>query len=153
MNKIVACILSISCLAAFTAFQAADGPACDSKNLKDKAKKTLDPYKYDSAKLTKIAYKTKESVKEVEVPLFIGEKYRFVFNTETISKTVVINIYNKDKDSKNRKLLFSTQDAPTAEKEHVWEHTHAMKVFVDYSIPPADSTAAAGCVLFMLGYQ
>ncbi len=153
MHKLTTCLFLFVCVSVFSAFQASDGASCDSKNLRERAKKTLDPFKYDSAKLTKITYKTKESVKEVEVPLFIGEKYRFVFNTEGISKPVIISVYNKDKDARTRKLLFSTEGTPAAEKQQVWEHTHSMKVFVDYSIPAADSTATPGCVFFMLGYQ
>jgi hypothetical protein len=141
------------CLSVLPAFQAAEQGQCDSKTLKEDSKKTLENYKYDSAKLTKIGYKTKESVKEIEVPLFLGEKYRFIFNTATISKTVVINVFKKDKESRNRKLLWTSKDDAPSIKEHIFEHTHSMKVFVDYTIPPADSSALPGCVLFMLGYK
>jgi hypothetical protein len=153
MKKFILGALALISFAVFSAFQGTDGPACDQKVLKDKAKKALDPYKYDSAKLTKITYKKKESVKEVEVPLFLGEKYRFVFNTETLKTLVVINVYNKDKESKNRKLLFTTKDAPSDKREHVWEHGRSTKVYVDYDVPAGDSTSVPGCVLFMLGYK
>jgi hypothetical protein len=153
MNRILIGLISFLLFTFCCGFQTSDEPVCDSKSLKEKARKTMDPYKYDSAKMTKIAYKAKESLKEVEVPLFLGEKYRFVFNTETISKPVIINVYNKDKEARNRKLLWTSKDDPATLKEHIFEHTHAMKVFVDYAIPPTDSTAAPGCILFMLGYK
>jgi len=140
-------------LTVLQSFQDVEQGQCDSKMLKEDSKKVLDIYKYDSSKLTKIGYKTKESVKEIEVPLFLGEKYRFIFNTTSIVKPVIINVFNKDKESRNRKLLWSSKDDPASLKEHIFEHTHSMKVFVDYTIPPADSSASPGCILFMLGYK
>ena len=84
--------------------------ACDPKNLKDKAKSQLDPYEYDSGKITKLKHTGKEQVKEIEIPMFIGEKYRLAFNLVALKKNVEISIYNKDKESKNRKLLYSNND-------------------------------------------
>jgi hypothetical protein len=153
MRKFILGILSIFTLSVLSSFQTTQDSPCDSKLLKEKSRKTLDPYKYDSAKLTKITYRKKEFMREIEVPLFIGEKYRCVFNTETMSKGIVINVYNKDKDARSRKLLYTTKDAPATQTEHVWEHAHSTKIFVDYAIPAGDSTSTAGCVLFMLGYK
>ncbi len=153
MRKFIIGTFSFFMLTVLSSFQTVKDSSCDSKALKEKSRKALDPYKYDSAKLTRITYRSKEFLREVEVPLFIGEKYRCVFNTETLSKGIVINVYNKDKDSRNRKLLFSTKDAPVTRTEHVWEHGHSTKIFVDYSVPAGDSATAPGCVLFMLGYK
>lgn len=148
-----ACMFYLSFITlALCAFQAADRP-CDSKSLKEKAKKTLDPYNYDVAKVTRIMYKDKPSFKEIEVPLFIGEKYRLVFNTEALPKNVVINLYNRGKDSKKRKLVFSTKDAAPDTKEFSFDYSFANKIFINYDIPPADSAAGSGCVVFMLGYK
>ncbi|HKC69689.1 MAG TPA: hypothetical protein VKG26_15735 [Bacteroidia bacterium] len=126
---------------------------CDAKVLKEKAKKQLEPYTYDMSKLTHITYKTKPWLKEIEVPLFIGEKYRLVFNTELLPKPIVINIYNRDKDSKKRKLLFTTKDAPADKKEFAFDLTMARKAFIDYEMPVGDSTADGGCLIFMMGYK
>ena len=43
------------------AFQGGD-VLCNAKELKEKAKVALEPYKYDSAELTRIIYKAKETV-------------------------------------------------------------------------------------------
>lgn len=125
---------------------------CNAKELKEKAKDMLDPYKYDSSELTRIMYKKKESVKEVEVPLFIGEKYRFCFNMDAVPKTVEVQIYNKDKESKNRKLLFSSKDQGD-KKEFQFEISKSRHVFVDYIIPPVETGAYAGCAVFAVGYK
>lgn len=109
MEKMIKPLFSIVIVFVLMAFQNGD-VLCNAKELKEKASNSLEPYKYDSAELTRILYKSKETVKEVEVPLFIGEKYRIVFELEALPKQVEVQIYNKDKDSKNRKLLFSSKD-------------------------------------------
>ena len=81
MKKIIKPIVSIILVFVLMAFQGGD-VLCNAKDLKEKAKNTLEPYKYDSSELTRILYKKKESVKEIEVPLFIGEKYRMVFELD-----------------------------------------------------------------------
>ncbi|GAB4135809.1 MAG: hypothetical protein Fur0041_10120 [Bacteroidia bacterium] len=128
---------------------------CDSKALKENAKAKLDPFKYDSGKVTRIMYKNKNQMKEIEVPVFIGERYRFVFNMEGITRDVIVNIYNKDKESKNRKVIWSSKDAKATDKMYVFEPDAAkFKFYVDYDIPAVkDSLPAAECLVFMLGYK
>jgi hypothetical protein len=152
MKKLIHTLLSFIIVICTTSFQTGD-ILCDAKTLKEKAKDALDPYKYDSAELTRIVYKKKESIKEVEVPLFIGEKYRFAFVLEALPKSVEIQIYNKDKDSKNRKLLFSSKDGGIDRKEIQWEVSKVRHVFVDYIIPPTETGSYSGCAVFMVGYK
>ena len=151
MKKITISFLALLLMLVCMAFQHGN-ILCNAKELKDKASLLLDPYKYDSSELTKIIYKTKESVKEVEVPLFIGEKYRFVFELEALPKHVEVQIYNKDKDAKNRKLLFSSKDMGD-KKEFEFDVTRVRTVYIDYIIPVAEEGAQTGCAVFMLGYR
>jgi len=144
-------VIALVTVFVFTGFKAGQEP-CSARDLKEKTKDLLDPYKYDSSELTRIQYKNKETLKEVEVPLFIGETYRLVFNTEALPRPVEINVYNKDKEAKNRKLLFSSKGSPAATKQFTFEHSKARRVFIDYIIPK-DSLNSAGCVVFMLGYK
>ena len=152
MKKIITPFVSIVILCLLTAFQGGD-VLCNSKELKEKAQQLLYPYKYDSSELTRIIYKKKETVKEIEASLFIGEKYRFVFELEALPKQVEIQIYNKDKDSKNRKLLFSSKDAGADKKEIQFEISKVRRVFVDYIIPPTEEGSYSGCAVFMVGYK
>lgn len=145
-------LLAFVIIFSLMSFQGGD-VLCDAKALKEKAKSMLDVYKYDSSELTKLVYKKKESVKEVEVPLFIGEKYRFCFNMEAVPKGVEIQIYNKDKDSKNRKLLFSAKDMGPDKKEAVFEISKSRHVYVDYVIPPTETGSYSGCAVFAIGYK
>jgi hypothetical protein len=88
----------------------------------------------------------------VEVPLFIGEKYRFVFELEALPKQVEVQIYNKDKESKNRKLLFSSKDMGD-KKEFLFEVAKVRHVYVDYVVPPTEAGSYSGCAVFMVGYK
>lgn len=153
MNNFFKPLLSVLIVVGLTSIQGGDTILCNAKVLKEKAENLLDPYKYDSSELTKIIYKKKESVKEVEVPLFIGEKYKIVFVTEALPKAVEIQIYNKDKESKNRKLLFSLKGADATKKDIQFEVSKSRHVFVDYVIPPVEEGSYSGCVVFAVGYK
>jgi hypothetical protein len=151
MKKIIKPIVSIILVFVLMAFQGGD-VLCNAKELKEKAKNMLEPYKYDSSELTRILYKKKESVKEIEVPLFIGEKYRMVFELEALPKQVEVQIYNKSKDSKNRKLLFSSKSLGD-KKEFMFEVSKVRQVYVDYIVPPTEEGSYSGCAVFMVGYK
>jgi len=153
MNKIFKPLLTLFVLVGLMSFQGGDTILCDAKQLKEKAKEGLDPYKYDSSELTRIMYKTKETVKEVEVPLFIGEKYRFCFNMEALPKAVEIQIYNKSKDSKNRKLLFSSKEGGIDRKVIQFEVSKSRQVYIDYIIPPTETGSYSGCAVVAIGYK
>ncbi len=145
-------IVSLTFIFGFTAIQSADN--CDKKTLTASCKKRLEDYKYDSQKFTKINYKNKAQQLEVEVPVFIGEKYRLVFNTSALPKGIVVSVYTKDKESKKRDAIYSTKDLKSGEKEFTFDAPRARKMFVDYDVP-SDSTnqQLSGCMVFMIGYK
>lgn len=135
-------------------FQSANN--CDPKKLKDEVKNELGEYNYDISKLTRFTYKNKPHVKEAEIELYYGEKYRLIFNTSEVPVPIVISLYNKDKDHKNRKLLYTSKNESPDKKVFVFEYTHARRIFIDYEIP-ADTTKSgnilSGCVMFVMGYK
>lgn len=135
-----------------TNFQTGD-LLCNTKELKEKAQDGLDPFKYDSSELTHIVYKNKESIKEIEVPLFIGEKYKLVFVTQALPKPVEIQIYNKGKESKNRKLLFSSKQTGADAKEIQFEISKTRQIFINYIVPPVETGSYSGCSVFAIGYK
>lgn len=132
-------------------FQSEESAECNAKELKDKAKTVLDPYTYDSGKLTKLKYTAKNQVKEIEIPMFIGEKYRLSFNLNALKKYVEINIYNRDKDNPKRKLLFSNKDK--YEKEFIFDVSKYRNIYIDYVIPAGTVGEDLGCAVFVLGYK
>jgi len=118
-NKIKS--ISLFCLLIIlVSFQSGD-VLCNSKDLKDKAKKQLDPFNYDNFELTRINFRNKETFKEIEIPLFIGEKYRVVFEMEALPKQVMVEIYNRERENKKRKLLFTSKDIPADKTEFIYE--------------------------------
>ena len=127
---------------------------CDAKALKDEIKGKLKPgYKYDSSKITRIAFKNEEQGKEIEVPLFIGEKYKFIFNTKAVSEPVEIAIYNKPAGSKRRKELYSNKkEMKDGSKIFTWEPDKSRKMYINYKIPPSKDEDR-GCIVFLLGYK
>lgn len=153
MYLVVRNFLSIIIVFIFMSFQTGDPLLCDAKELKEKAEDLLDPYKYDSSELTKIIYKENQTIKEVEIPLFIGEKYKVVFVTEALPKALDIQVYNKGKDSKNRKLLYSYKSAGQDKKNINFEVSKSRHIYIDYVIPPAEEGSFIGCVVFAVGYK
>lgn len=126
---------------------------CTSSASRKKAKVELKPYQYDAGKTNKFTFKNKEQFREIEVPLFLGERYRFVFNTEGLPQPIGIEIYDKKKESKNRTLLFSNKDVPGDQTQFTFEPEKSKKLYIDYSVPVTNDTIKKGCVLFVLGYQ
>jgi hypothetical protein len=126
---------------------------CDAIALKAELKRELRPdFKYDSSKSTRFTYKNKKQVKEIEVPLFMGERYRFLFNTYGLPKNVEIEIYNKKSDNKKRKLLYSLEPK---EGQYIYsfEPDKSRKMYVNYTIPETKEVELKGCIIFVLGYN
>ena len=152
-SRLFISLFGIALLASATSFGQAD-LSCDAKKLKGDIKGELKPdYKYDSSKITRVIFKDKSQIKEVEVPLFIGEKYRFVFNTNSLPKPVEINIYNKKAGSSKRKLLYSSSKEKDTDNIFVWEPDKSRKMYINYKIPAGSAADERGCVVFLLGYK
>lgn len=152
MKKIILICFFSSFL--FLAFSLSTTQECNSTELKKAARALLKPYKYDSAKLTKYTFKDQPQKLEVEVPLFIGEKYRFIFNSQAMNQKIGISIYNKKNGSKKRELLFSNESIPDSQEQFMFEPGKGRKLFVNYDIPAnQDSVVKKGCVLFLVGFE
>ena len=157
MNKriiFLTVVLAAIVATGFTVVQKAKD-MCNAVEMKKKCKPLMDPYNYDSAKLTRLALTKKPIKQETEVPLSLFGKYRLVFNTSQMPKKIGINVYNKDKSSKKRELLFSNKDSLETNTELIFNpEKNTRKVFVDYDVP-SDSLnlKIKGCVYFMLGYK
>ena len=128
--------------------------ACNSIEAKKKCKQALSPdYEYDASKSTKFTLRTKKQFKELEVPLYIGERYRFVFNTEGMPQPVDIEVYDKMYEAKNRTLLFSSREKAKGKTQYIFEPEKSKRVYIDYNVPPTNDTIKKGCVVFALGYK
>lgn len=127
---------------------------CDATALKLDLKKELKPeYKYDSSKTSRFSYKTKKQVKEIEVPLYMGEKYKFLFNTKGLTRDIGIEIYNKPTGHKKRQLLFKLEPK---EDQHIYafEPTKSRKMYVNYFIPEVEQASEIrDCMIMVVGYR
>lgn len=130
----------------------AGGKMCD-KQKREMLKKELKPYYYSSMKnMSVLTSDKKDYHHEVRVPLFSGEKYRFVFNIEGISEHVNINIYNKPKGEKRRKLVYSTESAGSGQSMYVFQPKVSDPLFIDFHFEKTE-TIEQGCIMMMLGYR
>jgi len=127
---------------------------CPSTQLKNAVKPMLKPdFRYDSSKITRINNSGEAKVTEVEVPLFIGEKYKFIFNTSELQDDVVISVYNKKIGKKNRELLYSNKEEMDGKAATFqWEPEKSRTMYINYEMPKTDA-ASQGCVVFLLGYR
>ncbi len=131
------------------------GQACDSDAIVESSKKMLEPYKYDAAKVSKIRLSDEKQRGEIEVPLFWGEKYRFVFDRSGAPQKVEVEIYDKESGKNNRKLLFSSAQLPDSKEQFVYEPERSNSLYVNYVIPPQKegNEDGSGCMAFVLGYK
>lgn len=128
---------------------------CVAADLKNELKPLLKPeYKYDSSKITRILYKKDAFQTGIEVPLFMGEKYRFLFNTAGLPKDVEINIYDKKPGNKNKKALFTLSEVKESGKHlYSFEPEKSKKMYIVYTIPAVEEEDLKGCLVFLLGYK
>lgn len=124
---------------------------CDTRTLKKEGITELNPFYYSAAKVNIINYDYKASRKEIEVPLFKGEKYKMVFNKKGLPQDVLIEIFDRDKTHEHRKPVFTTEGSNTDVVSYSPEKSR--KMYVRYTIPKADDVKESGCLVFLLGYQ
>ena len=153
MKKLLASLILTFSLIVGTSSALQTTFVCPSTDLKNEIKPLLKPdYKYDSSKITRIQANGDSSLREVEVPLFIGEKYKFIFNTAQLQKDVIINVYNKKAGKGNRELLYTNKSEIDGKKTTFeWEPDKSRTMYINYEIPKG--TTGDGCVVFLLGYR
>ncbi|MGB0887615.1 MAG: hypothetical protein ACPGSL_05805 [Vicingaceae bacterium] len=150
MRKISAYLI-IALTFTLVSFQADQG--CDASALKAELKPGLQPgYKYDSAKTSTFEYKTNAHGREIEVPLFMGEDYIFLFNTKGLAENIKIEIYSEKIGNKKRKLLYSL-DHKEGKNVYAFKPEKSRKMYVNYTIPGVEEKGLRGCMVFVLGYQ
>lgn len=151
-KKLIYIVLTVF---AFTFIAATQIPEeFDSRALKAELKLKLKPdFKYDSSKTSRFTYKSKELTKEIEVPLYMGEKYRFLFNTAGLPKDVKVEIYSKPLGHKKRKRLYQIEKQ---EGQHIYmfDPEKSRKMYVTYTTSVVeDEEGLRGCLVFLVGYK
>lgn len=129
--------------------------SCDATALKAEMKQELKPdYKYDSSKITRFTTSADFQGKEIEVPLFPTEKYRFVFDVAGADKNFQIYVYDQKLGTKGRKALFALKNVREEGKNvYVYEPSGKNKLYITYVVPPSLDGVKDICAAFMLGYK
>ncbi|MDG1476051.1 MAG: hypothetical protein P8Q14_02795, partial [Vicingaceae bacterium] len=138
---------------AFTLVSFQSNQGCDATALKNELKPGLKPgYKYDSSKTSSFTYNKKAQGREIEVPLFMGEEYLFLFNTNGLSEDIKIEIYSEKIGHKKRKLLYNLEKEE-GKSIYSFKPTKSRKMYVNYTIPGVEESGLRGCMVFVVGYQ
>jgi len=152
-NLLIKIALPVALLMSITSFAQTTTAECDATALKGDLKPLLKPeFKYDSSKTTRFSYSSKKQIKEIEVPLFMGEKYRFLFNTAGLPKDIKVEIYSKAHDNSKRKLLYALEQEE-GKTTYTFEPTKSRKMYINYTIPESTEEELRGCMVFLLGYK
>lgn len=151
MKKLISIFIILPLL---FSFQADVKDFCNDKEAKNKAIKLLGEYSYSSSKTSNFFFVNNEQIREIEVNLFEGEDYRFIFNNEYLPQTVEVRIYDKPKESKFRKMLFTSKDQPS-QNSFIFEPSWKYKdIYINYVVPASESEEInKGCAVFVVGYK
>jgi len=150
MKKITSYLLI---LLSFTLVSFQDEQGCDAAALKAELKPGLKPaFKYDSSKTSKFIYSKNAQRRQIEVPLFMGEDYIFLFNTDGLPENIKIEIYSEKIGHKKRKLLYSLEQNES-ENIYSFKPTKSRKMYVNYTIPGVEEEGLQGCMVFIVGYK
>ncbi|KAA3651476.1 MAG: hypothetical protein DWP98_03025 [Bacteroidetes bacterium] len=144
-------IIAILAVVTFAFKPISGDTSCDSKALKKEGITSLDPFYYSSSKVSTITYDYRAQRKEIEVPLFKGEKYKMVFNKKGLPKDVIVEVYDKDKDHNGRTPIFTSEGKDG--NIISFEPEKSKKMYVNYIVPASKGTDETGCLVFVLGYQ
>lgn len=141
-------------LPALFAFQGDINDLCDEKAAKQEALKMLGEYSYSTSKTSSFFFINNEQIREIEVNLFEGEDYRFVFNNQYLPENVEVRVYDKSKENKYRKMLFTSKDQPS-ERMFIYEPSWKYRdIYINYIVPASENEKITkGCAVFVLGYK
>ena len=86
------------------------------KDFRKSCRIALRPFRYDGSLTTHFTYKEFDYSKEVEIATIQNENYRLSFNSMGIfNEPIIIKIYDKPKNYKNRVLLYEISDVANSE--------------------------------------
>lgn len=127
---------------------------CNISALKSKLTAMLGNYKYDSSKITHFSFNGNKQEKTISLPLFEGEHYKLLFNTNAMPDGVEINIYNESSHKNKKKLIYSNKkELKDGKKIFSFTPQKGNVLLIEYSVPKGENPGSVGCVVFLMGYQ
>lgn len=134
----------------------ADG-SCNWEDIKKDCEDLLKPYKYYAFKVSRIEFGTESQFKEIQIPLFRGSEYRFVFNTAALPEDVKIQIWNAPAEFEGRKLIYEAEKGKDLVVYDPPKTKVNNRIFINYVIPASAKTefgeSSSGCVVFYSGFK
>lgn len=152
IKKSLSAIFLVGLLFTLAAFQTNNPAECDVEEALKTCKSNLSPFSFQDRKTITYDYKGDSQMKEYSIQLFDGEEYRFVLNRK-YAPGVEFEVYNKSKDHKKRKLLYSSVDDTNKGVLLTFEPVTIPNVYVDVIIPGGVTDRDQGCVTMMIGYE
>lgn len=122
----------------------------------------LDTLQYDGTQVTYFKYRDQTYYKGVQVPVFLRDRYYFLFSGAAANEKVSIEFYDKPPESNNRLLLFEIKNISEDEafinindlrermKVYGESPDDLRSVFVDYKIKKGKGDR--GAIVLVLGY-
>lgn len=152
IKKILSFVFIVGVLISLSAFQTDNPAECDAEEALSTCKKNLSPFYFQDRKTVTFDYNSETQTKEYDIQLFDGEEYRFILN-RTHAPGVEFEVYNKSKDNKKRKLLYSSKEDTNKGSLLIFEPLTIPHVYVDVIIPGDVDGRNQGCVTMMVGYE
>lgn len=152
IKKSLSIVFILGVLLSLSAFQTNNPAECDVEEALKTCKKNLSPFSFQDRKTITYDYTSQSQMKEYAIQLFDGEEYRFVLN-RTYAPGVEFEVYNKSKDHKKRKLIYSSKEDDNKGNLLTFEPITIPNIYVDVIIPDGVNNRDQGCVTLMVGYE
>ena len=138
----------------FASFSGKVYSQCKSKGIVKGCKKNLTPFKYSGAAVNDFVIDEKSKKVELEFTAYQGQNYRLIFcSSGNFTEDVKINIYDKRKNVKTRKVIYDTNSG-IENLFWVFEPPKTGNYFIEYEVPAsADGTKKDACMMLIIGYQ
>jgi hypothetical protein len=130
--------------------------ACKRSEAIQSVKKEMVPFRYERTTTTNITFKNYDQVREVAIPLFFDNTYKFVVNCEGLPFDIKVEVYDQPMGMRNNpvKIMESTDKQFTFELDETYLKS---RVYVNYVVPALEDTEdrviQKGCVVLASGYK
>jgi hypothetical protein len=131
--------------------------SCSNKTeLREEVRLLIRPYKYNLSKTTIINFKRYPQLLRVLIPIYSDQEHRLIFSTKGLPQDIGITIYDRPKNEKRRKVLYTSNSGEPINTFELPEEYKEPYLFVEYSVPPSEAedrnTTIRGCAIMMMGY-
>jgi hypothetical protein len=113
----------------------------------------LSGFHYDASRVTQIPHDERPLTVQFEVNLFSASVYNMVWCVEDMPPRAVIKVYEEERGSVKRKVVFDSSEATLIEdKRYSYEVRDGKhkRLTIAYEIPGHSSV---GCILFIMGFR